>query len=56
MFVNSRVNASHKPFDSNSSQSHLNIFRVESEWIHDMLKLLQVIGLQVRVNNESNKI
>jgi len=58
---------SHKPFESESSQSYLNFFRVESIQSHDLVELsqsrvtrtvesLRVIGLQARVNGESHEI
>jgi len=58
---------SHRPFASESSQSHLNIFRVKSESSHDLVESnqsratrtvesLRVIGLQARVNVEPTEI
>ena len=51
---------SHKPFESESIQSHQKFFRVESESSHDLVKSshknCRVIGLQARVNVESHKI
>ena len=59
--------SSHKPFESESSQSHLNFFRVESESSHDLVESSQswvtksvesfrVTSLPTRVNVESNEI
>jgi len=65
IFVKSESSQSHKPFESESSQNHLKIFRVVSESSHDLVeservtktvRSLRVIGLQARVNVQSHKI
>ena len=67
IFVESRVESSHKPFESESSQSHLNFFRVKSESSHGLVESSQsrvtksvesfrVTSLPFQVNVESNEI
>jgi len=66
-FDESESSQSHKPFESESSEGHLKFFRVESKTSHDLLESgqsrvtrivesLRVIGLQARVNVDSNEI